>query len=82
MADKIPVASTDFIFSAIAEEMGLIYALCLILVYLSCYVMFLNIALQLVNVFYKLVALGLGTCFIFRHFLRSEGLQNLSLRPV
>lgn len=76
MADKIPVASTDFIFSAIAEEMGLIYALCLILVYLSCYVMFLNIALQLVSVFYKLVALGFGTCFIFQAFLTIGGVTK------
>lgn len=76
MADNIPVASTDFIFSAIAEEMGLIYALCLILVYLSCYVMFLNIALQLENVFYKLVALGLGTCFIFQAFLTIGGVTK------
>lgn len=76
MADKIPVASTDFIFSAISEEMGLIFALCLILVYLSCYVMFLNIALQLINVFYKLVALGLGTCFIFQAFLTIGGVTK------
>ena len=30
--DTIPVAETDFIFSAITEEMGVIYALCLILI--------------------------------------------------
>ena len=60
--DKIPVAEIlIFIFSAISEELGLIFALCLILICVSCYVMFLNIAMQLRNVFYKLVALGLGT---------------------
>ena len=41
-ADQIPVAESDFIFSAIAEEMGLIFALCLILVCVSVYMMFLN----------------------------------------
>ena len=67
-ADQIPVAESDFIFSAIAEEMGLIFALGLILVCVSVYMMFLNIAMQLRDSFYKLVALGLGTCYIFQTF--------------
>ena len=67
--DLIPVAETDFIFSAIAEELGLIFALCLILICVSCYVMFLNIAMEIRNPFYKLIALGLGTCYIFQVFL-------------
>ena len=72
-ANAIPVADEDFIFSAIAEEMGLIFALCLILVCISCYIMFLNIAMQLQKRFYKLVALGLGTCYIFQTFLTIGG---------
>ena len=63
--DTIPVSETDFIFSAITEEMGVIYALCLILICVSCYVMFLNIAMELHNYFYKLVALGLGDMLYF-----------------
>ena len=58
--DTIPVSAEDFIFSAISEEMGLIYAMCLILICVSCYVMFLNIAMQLHNLFYKMVALTIG----------------------
>ena len=71
--DTIPVAAEDFIFSAIAEELGIIFALCVTLICLSCYVMFLNIAMQLRNQFYKLVALGLGTCYIFQVFLTVGG---------
>lgn len=71
--DTIPVASEDFVFSAISEELGLIFALCLILICLSCYIMFLNIAMQLHDMFYKLVALGLGTCYIFQVFLTIGG---------
>lgn len=74
--DSIPVAETDFIFSAIAEEMGLIFALCLILVCVSCYVMFLNIAMAIHNQFYKLIALGLGTCYIFQVFLTIGGVTK------
>ena len=74
--DTIPVAAEDFIFSAIAEELGIIFALCVTLICLSCYVMFLNIAMQLRNQFYKLVALGLGTCYIFQVFLTIGGVTK------
>ena len=72
-ADAIPVADEDFIFSAIAEEMGLLFVMGMILICLSCYVMFLNIAMQLRNNFFKLVALGLGTCYIFQTFITIGG---------
>lgn len=74
--EKIPVAAEDFIFSAIAEELGIIFAMCVILICLSCYVMFLNIAMQLHSSFYKLVALGLGTCYIFQVFLTIGGVTK------
>ncbi len=75
-ANAIPVADEDFIFSAISEEMGLIFALCLVLICVSCYIMFLNIAMQLRNRFYKYVALGLGTCYIFQAFLNIGGVTK------
>lgn len=74
--ETIPVATSDGIFAAISEEMGLIFALCMILICLSCYVMFLNIAMQLHNMFYKMVALGLGTCYIFQAFLNIGGVTK------
>ncbi len=74
--ETIPVVESDLIFSAIAEELGLIFALCIILICVSCYVMFLNIAMQLRTLFYKLVALGLGTCYIFQVFLTIGGVTK------
>ena len=38
--------------------------------------MFLNIAMQLRDLFYKLVALGLGTCYIFQVFLTIGGVTK------
>lgn len=76
LPDSIPVSAEDFIFSAISEEMGLIFALCLILVCVSCYVMFLNIAMAIRNRFYKLIALGLGTTYIFQVFLTIGGVTK------
>ncbi|WP_075719549.1 FtsW/RodA/SpoVE family cell cycle protein [Roseburia sp. 499] len=73
MPNKIPEVKQDFIFSAISEELGGIFALCLILVCISCFLMFLNIAMQMKDSFYKLVALGLGTIYGFQIFLSVGG---------
>lgn len=76
LPDKIPVVKQDFIFSAIAEELGGIFALCLIMVCFSCFLMFLNIAMQMKDQFYKLVALGLGTVYAFQVFLTIGGVTK------
>lgn len=70
---KIPVVEQDFVFSAIAEELGGVFAICLIMVCMSCFLMFLNIAMQLKDSFYKLVALGLGITYGFQVFLTVGG---------
>lgn len=79
MPNKIPEVKQDFIFSAISEELGGIFALCLILVCISCFIMFLNIALQMKDIFYKLVALGLGTIYGFQIILSIGG--NIKFIP-
>ncbi|MDO4273310.1 MAG: FtsW/RodA/SpoVE family cell cycle protein [Eubacteriales bacterium] len=71
--EKIPVVKNDFIFSAICEELGGIFAVCLILVCMSFFLMIVNIALQIKNPFYKLIALGLGTEYAFQVFLTVGG---------
>lgn len=38
--------------------------------------MFLNIAMAIRNQFYKLIALGLGTCYIFQVFLTIGGVTK------
>lgn len=63
MPESIPVRASDFVFSAISEEMGGIFALCIVLVCFSCYLMTLNIAMQIKDMFYKLIALGLGSVY-------------------
>lgn len=72
----IPVVESDFIFSAICEELGGIFAICLLLVYLSCFIMFINIAIKMKNNFYKLNALGLAVMFIFQIFLAIGGVTK------
>ena len=71
--EKIPIVKNDFIFSAICEEMGGIFAICLILVCMSFFLMIVNISLRIKNPFYKLIALGLGTEYAFQVFLTIRG---------
>ncbi len=75
--DTIPVVVSDFVFSAISEEMGALFSICLILVYFSCFLMFINISLQLVKPFYKLVAMGLSTAYGIQLFLCIGGVTKL-----
>lgn len=70
---SIPFVEADFIFSAIAEELGIIFAMCLILVCLSCFIMIMNISMQLNDRFYQLIAFGLGVTYIFQVFLTIGG---------
>nr|WP_177295919.1 FtsW/RodA/SpoVE family cell cycle protein [uncultured Blautia sp.] len=70
---SIPVVKNDFIFSAICEELGGIFAICLILVCMSFFLMIVNIALRIKNPFYKLIALGLGTEYAFQVILTIGG---------
>lgn len=71
--ESIPVADEDFVFSAICEELGGVFAICLILICMSFFLMIVNISLQIKNPFYKLIALGLGTEYAFQVFLHIGG---------
>ncbi len=70
---SIPFVEQDSVFSAIAEELGVVFALCLILVCLSCFVMFMTIAMRIREDFYKYIAVGLSTMYIFQVFLTIGG---------
>lgn len=70
---KIPVVENDFIFSAISEEFGGIFALCIIMICISCFFMIFNISMQLKDSFYKMVALGLGSVYALQVFLTIGG---------
>ena len=70
---SIPVVQEDFVFSAICEELGGVFAICMILICMSFFLMLVNISLQIKNPFYKLIALGLGTEYAFQVFLHIGG---------
>lgn len=73
---RVPVVSSDFIFSAICEELGVIFGLCLLLMYISCFIYFINISMKIRDPFYKNVAFGFTICFIFQIFLNVGGVTK------
>ncbi len=70
---NIPVVAADFIFAAICEELGVLFGMCVVLLCLSCFVMFMNISMKFEDPFFKLVALGLAVSYIFQVFLTIGG---------
>lgn len=74
---SVPVVSSDFIFSAISEEFGALFAICIILIYMSCFIMFINISMKMKRKFYKLAALGFSVMFMFQTFLSIGGAIKL-----
>ena len=72
-----PVVEQDFIFSAIAEELGGISAICVILICLGCLLLFLNISLQSESMFYRYLAYGLAVMYGIQVFLTIGGAIKL-----
>ncbi len=69
----IPFVEADFVFSAVAEELGIAFAMCTILISISCFIMTMRISMKLKGRFYQLIAFGLGITYIFQVFLTIGG---------
>lgn len=73
----IPALHTDFIFSAIAEELGLAGATALIVLFMIfCYRIF-RVAVESDDGFSKLLAAGLGAAFVLQTFVILGGVMKL-----
>ena len=76
-AELIPYLRTDFIFSAIAQELGLIGAAGLLLVFMVFIVRGMRVALQAQDGFSKLVAAGLTFGFALQAFIIVGGVLRV-----
>ena len=74
--NKIPVVEADFIFAAISEELGCLFGIFLILICISNFLMFMNIAMKMKDEFYRLVAVGLAVIYGFQMFLTIGGVTK------
>jgi len=76
-AELIPYLRTDFIYSAIAQELGLIGAAALLLVYMLFVVRGMRIALRAQDGFSKLLAAGLTFGFALQTFVIVGGVLRI-----
>jgi cell division protein FtsW (lipid II flippase) len=70
---SIPYVEQDFIFSAIAEELGVIFAVLMILICVSTFIMMLQEGYFIRDKFYRLVITGTAVAYIFQTFLTIGG---------
>lgn len=70
---SIPVVDSDFIFSAISEEFGGLFSICIILIYINCFIIMINVALKVEDTFYRLLSLGFSVMFGFQVILSIGG---------
>lgn len=73
MPKKIPVVEKDFIFAAISEEMGGVFAVCVLLICMGCFLQFIMIATRMQAMFFKLLAFGLGVMYAVQVVLTVGG---------
>ncbi len=73
MPGSIPFVEKDSIFSAISEELGGIFAICVILICMCIFLSFFNLAMKVKNQFYTYVAMGLGTMYATQVLLTVGG---------
>ena len=79
MPKKIPVVEKDFIFAAISEELGGIYALCILLICLGCFhAVHADCDPACRHYFIKLIAFGLGNFedYVVQVFLTIGGVTK------
>ena len=72
-----PVVSSDFIFSGICEEAGILFGFCLILIYLCTFLVMINIAWRIKNGFHQLISIGCCVMYSLQIFLSIGGAIKL-----
>lgn len=77
MPGKIPVVERDFIFSAICEEMGTIFAMGVVCIYILLFLRGMFIAVRAKRRFYSMLAAGIVIMFSFQTFLILGGVIKL-----
>jgi cell division protein FtsW (lipid II flippase) len=75
--DKIPAATTDFVFAAVGEELGLLGALAMLMAFLLLVGSALRIAIDSPRPFEQLAAAGLATIIAVQTFIILGGVTRL-----
>ena len=80
LPDRIPVVERDFIFAAVTEEFGWLFAVAIIVIYAIILVRGLQIARRAANPLYGLMALGFAIFLAFQAFVAIGG--NIKFIPM
>lgn len=70
---SIPIVESDFIFSAIAEELGGVYAIAIIFLYINLFMGLMQYGMRIRDSFYRLVVIGIAVLITFQAFLSIGG---------
>ena len=77
MPKTVPIVKSDFIFSAIAEEFGIVFAALLLVVYINCIIWMMALALERKQPFFFAVTTGAVALFGVQLFLNVGGVIKL-----
>ncbi|MDD6213010.1 MAG: FtsW/RodA/SpoVE family cell cycle protein [Clostridiales bacterium] len=77
LPNTIPLARNDFVFSAIVEELGAIFAIGVVLIYLGFILQMCWVSTWMNELFYKIVGFGLAVMFGFQVFLHIGGVMKM-----
>ena len=73
MPNAIPVVDQDFMFSAVAEELGTIFSVCVNLLSLVIFLVFIRTSFHGTDNFYRLICAGFAVLYGFQLFLTVGG---------
>ena len=73
---SIPFVEKDSVFSAISEELGGIFAICIILICMCIFLAIFSLAMKVKDEFYRNIAMGLGTMYAAQVFLTIGGVTK------
>ena len=77
MPNSIPVVESDFIFAAICEEMGTLFGMGVVCLYIMLFFRGILIVIRCQRRYYSLLAAGITTMFAFQAFLIIGGVIKL-----
>ncbi|MGN1085013.1 MAG: FtsW/RodA/SpoVE family cell cycle protein, partial [Lachnospiraceae bacterium] len=75
--EQIPVVTTDYIFSAVCEELGAVFALGLLGVYINCMLLLIRMAAKFSEDYYRLVFTGFAALFTTQVLLNVGGVTRM-----
>ena len=77
MPNSIPVVESDFIFAAICEEMGTLFGMGIVCLYIMLFFRGILVVIRCQRRYYSLLAAGVTTMFAFQAFLIIGGVIKL-----